>query len=181
MVVRLNRIVTVPHCYPSVVLNTLEISIEVSVGVEVKFIIASEQTRVAMGCSAEINRTTRTKVTSIVTGDTGMMGSNTVFKPMGGATDSASLIDFGETMSTRGGDVDVGTMRGSGSRDRRESRTGSDTRTSSSITMTSFVAPFTTIVARAVEGGPKGLRRMRGLWATRGLTRTRVGRVRGRG
>src|SRR5882724_3975654 len=99
MVVRLSRIVTVPHCYPSVVLNTLEISIEVSVRVEVEFVIAGERTRVAMGCSAEVNRTTRTKVTSIVTRDTGAMGSNAVFKPMGGATDSTSLIDFGETMS----------------------------------------------------------------------------------
>src|SRR5882724_7730115 len=181
MVVRFNRIVTVPHCYPSVVLNTLEISIEVSVRIEVQFIITGEGTRVAMRGGTEIYCTSRTEVTPIVTGNAAAMSSNAVFKTMGRASDSVSLVDFGKTMSTRGGDVDVGTMRGSGSRDRRKLRTGSDTRTASSITMTSFVTPFPTVVARAMKGGPKGLRRMRGLWATRGLTRTRIGRARGRG
>src|SRR5882724_5816206 len=94
MIVRFNRIVTVPHCYPSVVLNTLETSIEVSVGVEVKFIVTGKGTRVAVGGGTEINHTPRTEVTSIVTGNTGAMGSDTVFETMRGTTDSTSLIDF---------------------------------------------------------------------------------------
>ena len=138
MIVRFNRIVTVPHCYPSVVLNTLETSIEVSVGVEVEFIVTGEGTRVAVRSSTEIDRTTGTEVTSIVTSDTGAMGSDAVFKSMGGATDSTSLIDLREAVSTRGGNVDVGAMRGSGSRDRRKTGTGSDTRTSSLGLLTSI-------------------------------------------
>src|SRR5882724_2938999 len=76
MIVRFNRIVTVPHCHPSVVLNTLETSIEVSIGVEVEFIVTGEGTRVAVRSSTEIDRTTGTEVTSIVTSDTGAMGSD---------------------------------------------------------------------------------------------------------
>src|SRR5882724_1998962 len=153
MVVRLNRIVTVPRCYPSVVLNTLEISIEVSVRVEVQFVITGEGTRVAMRGGTEIYRTSRTEVTPIVTSDAAAMSSNAVVETMGCTSDSTSLIDLREAVGTRRGDVDVGTMRGSGSRDRRKTRTGSDTRASSrSITVTSFMAPFATVVARAVEG-----------------------------
>jgi len=97
-------------------------------------------------------------VTSIVTSDTGAMGSDAVFEPMRGATDSTSLIDLREAMGTRRCDVDVGAMRRSRSRDRGKAGTGSDTRTSSrSVTMTTLVTPFATVVARAVEGGPKEL------------------------
>jgi len=98
LIVRLHRIVTVPHCYPSVVLNTLEISIEVGVGVEVKFIVTGKGTRVAVRGSTEVNCTSRAKVTSIITCDTRMMGADAVFKTMGGAMDSVSLIDFREAM-----------------------------------------------------------------------------------
>jgi len=158
MVVRFNQIVTVPHCYPSVVRNTLETAIEISIGVEVEFIVTGEGTRMAVRSSMKVNRTTRTEVTSIVTRDTGAMGSDAVFELMRGATDGTSLIDFREAMSTRGGDVDVGMMRGSGSRDRRETGTRSDMRTSSrGITMTLFMTPFATIVTCAVEGGPERL------------------------
>src|SRR5882724_4564721 len=84
MVVRFNRIVTVPHCYPSVVLNTLEISIEVSVRVEVQFIVTGEGTCLAMRGGTEIDRTSRTEVTPIVTSDATAMSSNAVVKTMGG-------------------------------------------------------------------------------------------------
>ena len=156
MVVRFNRIVTVPHCYPSVVLNTLETSIEVSVWIKVKFIVTGEGTCVAVRSSTEIDRTTGTEVTSIVTSDMATMSSDAVVEAKGRAADSVPLIDFREAMSTRGGDVNLGTMRGSGSRDRGKTGTGSDTRTSSrSITMTLFMTPFATVVTRAMEGGPK--------------------------
>src|SRR5882724_2161485 len=158
MVVRFNRIVTVPHCYPSVVLNTLEISIEVSVRVEVQFVITGEGTRVAMRGGTEIYRTSGTEVTPIVTGDAAAMSSNAIVETMGCASDSISLVDIREAVGTRGRDVDVGAMRGSGSRDWGKTGTRPNTRTSSwGIAMTSFVAPFATVVARAMEGGPKGL------------------------
>src|SRR5882724_3660759 len=79
----INRIMTVPHCYPSVVLNTLETAIGISIGVEVEFIITGEGTRVAVWRGTEVNRTSRTEVTSIVTSDTGVMSSDTVVKSMG--------------------------------------------------------------------------------------------------
>src|SRR5882724_11690582 len=140
MVVRFNRIVTVPHCYPSVVLNTLEISIEVSVRVEVQFVITGEGTRVAMRGGTEIYRTSRTEVTPIVTSDTTMMSSNAVVETMGCASDSTSLIDLREAVGTRGGDVDVRTVRRSRSRDWGKAGIGSDARTSSwGIAVTSFV------------------------------------------
>ena len=149
---------TVPHCYPSVVRNTSEITIEVSVRVEVQFIIDCKGTCAAMRSGVEVNAASRTEVTSIVTRDTRAMGSDAVFEPMRGATDRTSLINLREAMSTRGGDVDVRTMRGSGSRDRRETRTRADTRTSSwGVTMTTFVAPFATVVTCAMESGPEGL------------------------
>jgi len=148
MVVRLHRIVTVPHCYPSVVLNTLETSIEVGIGVEVKFIVTGKGTRVAVGGGTEINHTPRTEVTSIVTGNTGAMGLDTVFEMMGGATGSVSLIDFREAMSMRRRDVNMWSMGRSRSRDRGKTGTGSYARTSSrSVAMTTFMTPFTTVVA----------------------------------
>ena len=148
---------TVPHCYPSVVLNTLETSIEIGVRIKVEFVVTGEGTCVAMRSSTEVDRTTRTEVTSIVTSDTGTMGSDAVFELMRGTTDSVSLIDFREAMSTRGGDVDMRTVRRSGSRGRGKAGTGSNTRTSSrGIAMTTFMTPFTTVVTCAVEGGPKG-------------------------
>ena len=104
MVVRFNRIVTVPHCYPSVVLNTLETAIEVSVGVEVEFIVTGERTRVAVQRGTEVNRTSRTEVTSIVTSDATTMSSDAVVKAKRRAADSVPLVDFRETMSTRGWD-----------------------------------------------------------------------------
>src|SRR5882724_3930266 len=93
MVVRFNRIVTVPHCYPSVVRNTLEISIEVSVGIEVKFIITSERTHATMRGSTEVDRTAHTEVTPIVTSDMRAMSSNAIVKAMRGATGTVPLID----------------------------------------------------------------------------------------
>jgi len=150
--------VTVPHCYPSVVLNTLETSIKVGVWVEVKFVITGEGAHVAMRSGTEVNCTSGTEVTSIVTGNMGMMGSDAVFETMGSAMDSVPLINFRETMGTRGCNVDVGSVRRSGSRDGGKTGTRSYVRTSSrSIAMTTFVTPFTTIVARAVEGGPERL------------------------
>ena len=158
MVVRLNRIVTVPHCYVSVVLNTLEISIEVGVRVEVKFIVTGEGTRVTMRSSMEVNRTTRTKVTPIITCNTRAMGADAIVETMGGTTDSVSLVDFREAMGTRGRDVDMRAMRRSGLRCGRKTRTRSDTRASGrGIAMTLFVTPFTTIVACAMEGRPETL------------------------
>jgi len=55
MVVRFNRIVTVPHCYPSVVRNTLETSIKVSVGVEVKFIVIIKGASVVVRGGAKVD------------------------------------------------------------------------------------------------------------------------------
>ena len=165
MVVRLNRIVTVPHCYPSVVRNTLEISIKVCVWIKVKFIITGEGTRAAVRSGTEINCTSRTEVTPIVTGNSGTMGSNTVVEPMRSAMDSVSLIDFREAMSTRGRDVDMRTMRGSGTRYGRKTRTRSDARTSGrGVTVTSFMTPFSTVVTRTMEGGPKRCGWMGCLW-----------------
>src|SRR5882724_11912902 len=117
MVVRFNRIVTVPHCYPSVVLNTLEISIEVSVRVKVQFVITGKGTRVAMRGGTEIYCTSRTEVTPIVTSDAAAMSSNAIVETMGCVSESVSLVDIREAVGTRGRDVDVGAMRGSGSRD----------------------------------------------------------------
>ena len=149
---------TVPHYYPSVVCNTLEISIKVSVRVKVKFIVTGEGTCVVVRGGMEVNRTSGTKVTPIVTGDTGMMGSDTVVEMMRGATNSVPLIDFREAVGTRGRDVNVGSVRRSGSGDRRKTRAWSDVRTSGGgITVTLFVTPFATIVASAMEGGPKRL------------------------
>src|SRR5882724_13127439 len=72
MVVRFNRIVTVPHCYPSVVHNTLETSIKVSVGVEVKFIIIIKGASVVVRGGAKVDTTPRTEVAAIVTGSAAM-------------------------------------------------------------------------------------------------------------
>jgi len=165
MVVRFNRIVTVPHCYPSVVRNTLEISIEIRIRVEVKFIVNIKGTSTAVRSSAKVDTTARAEVTVIITGGTAMaMVLDTVVKTMGGAGCSVSLIDVREAMSLRGGNVDMGAMRRSGTRDWRESRTRADTRTSSrSVTMTSLMPPFSAVVTRAMEGGPERLRWMRGL------------------
>jgi len=149
---------TVPHCYLSVVRNTLEISIEVSIGIKVKFIVTGKGTRLAMRSSTEVSRTSGTKVTPIVTCDARTMGVDTIVKTMGSAMSSVSLIDLREAMGMRGCDVNMGSMRRSGSRDRGKTRTRSDTRTSGGgITMTPFVTPFTTIVTGAMEGGPKRL------------------------
>src|SRR5882724_9302117 len=113
MVVRFNQIVTVPHCYLSVVRNTLETSIEISIGVEVEFIVTGERTHVAVWRGTEVNHTSRTEVTSIVTGDTRTMSPNTIVETMRGATGSVSLVNLREAMGTRGCDVNVGMMRGS--------------------------------------------------------------------
>ena len=108
--------------------------------------------------STEVNRTSRTEVTAIVTGDTGTMGSNAIVKPMRGTMDSVSLINLRKAMSTRGCDVDMGSVRGSGSRDRGKAGTRSNARTSGGgVTVTSFVTPFATVVTHAMEGGPKTL------------------------
>jgi len=163
MVVRFIQIMTVPHCYPSVVLNTLEISIKVCIGVEVKFIVTGEGTRAVMRGSAEVNMTPRTEVTMIVTGITATaMVLDTVIKTMGGMSGGVSLIDVREAMCARRGNMDMGTMRGSRSRDRRKSRTGSNTRTSRwGVTLTLFMTPFSAIVTSAVKGRPEKLGRVR--------------------
>ena len=121
---------TVPHCYLSVVCNTLEISIEVSVGVKVQFIVNVKGTCAMMRGGVKVNAATQTEVTEIVTCSAATMSVGTIVKMMGGVGGSVSLIDVREAMGTRGGDVDIGAMRGSGSRNRRESGTWSDTRTS---------------------------------------------------
>ena len=163
MIVRFNRIVTVPHCYLSVVLNTLEITVEVSVRVEVKFIINVEGASAVVRSSAKIDTTSRTEVTAIVTGCAAMaMVLDTVVKTMGCAGRSVSLIDVREAVSSRGGNVDVGMTRRSGTRDGREARTRADTRTSSrSVTMMLLMPPFSAVVTRAMEGGPERLQWMR--------------------
>jgi len=150
--------VTVPHCYASVVLNTLEISIEVGVGVEVEFIVTSEGTHVAVRGSTEINRTARAEVTSIVTGNTRAMGSDAILKAMRGTSGGSPLINFREMVGMRGCYMNMGVMRRSELRGRGKTGTRSNTRTSSrGIAMTTLMSPFTTIVARAVEGWPKRL------------------------
>src|SRR5882724_7735305 len=103
MVVRLNRIVTVPHCYSSVVLNTLEISVEVGVRVEVKFIVNIKGTSAAMRSSAKVDTTARAEVTAIITGGAAAMVLDTVVEAMGGVGCSVSLIDVREVMSSRRG------------------------------------------------------------------------------
>ena len=74
MVVRFNRIVTVPHCYPSVVRNTLEISIEIGVGIKVKFIVNAKGTRASVRSGTKVDTTPRTEVTTVVTGGAAAMG-----------------------------------------------------------------------------------------------------------
>ena len=167
MVVRFNRIVTVPHCYPSVVRNTLETSIKVSIGVEVKFIVVIKGASVVVRGGAKVDTTPRTEVTAVVTGSAAMtMVLDTVVETMGGAGGSVSLVDVREAMSPGRGNVDMRTTRRSGTRDGRESRTRTDTRTSSrGVTMALLMTPFSAVVARAMKGGPKGLRWMRGLRA----------------
>ena len=98
MVVRFNQIVTVPHCYPSVVRNTLEISIKVSIGVEVKFIVNAKGTRALVRGSAKVNVTPRAKVTMIVTSGVATMSAGTIVESMRGTGDSVSLIDVREVM-----------------------------------------------------------------------------------
>ena len=128
LIVQLHQIVTVPHCYPSVVLNTLEISIEVSVRIEVQFIVNTKGTHAVMRGSTKVNATPRTKVTAIVTGGAMVaMGLDAVVKAMRGTGCSISLIDVREAMCSRRGYMDMRTMRGSRSRSRRESRTRSNT------------------------------------------------------
>ena len=147
---------TVPHCYPSVVRNTLEISIEIRVWVKVEFIITGKRARVAVGSGTEVNCTTGTEMTSIVTSDMGVMSSNAIVEMVRGVTGDIPLINFREAVGARRSDLDVGTMRRSESRGRGKMGAGSDTRTSSrGIAMTTFVAPFATVVACAMEGGPK--------------------------
>src|SRR5882724_4645932 len=176
MVVRFNRIVTVPHCYPSVVRNTLETSIKVSVGVEVKFIVNIKGASAIVRGGAKVDTTPRTEVTAVVTGSAAMtMVLDTVVETMGGAGGSVSLVDVREAMSPRRGNVDMRATRGSGTRDRRKSRTRTNTRTSSrGITMSLLMTPFSAVVARAMEGGPESLQWMRSL-------RTRMRRMRVRG
>ena len=109
MIVRLNQIVTVPHCYPSVVPNTLETSIEVRIRVEVKFIVNIKGTSAIVRGGAKVNTTPRTEMTAIVTGSAAMaMVLDTVVKTMGSAGCSVSLIDVREAVSPRRGDVDMG-------------------------------------------------------------------------
>jgi len=160
----------------------LSSTIEIGVRVEVKFIITSEGTRAAVGSGTEINRTSRTEVTSIVTSDMAAMSSNTVVETKGGAVSSVSLVDFREAIGTRRHDVGMRAVRRNGSRNWREVRARSDVRTSSrGVTVTLLVTPFPTVVAHAMEGGPKGCGRMGCLWMR--LRRARgsgIGGTRGR-
>ena len=91
---------TVPHCYPSVVCNTSEIAIEVSIRVKVQFIVNAEGTRVVVGGSTKVNATTRAKVTTIVTCGVATMSAGTIVELMRGTGDSVSLIDVREAMGT---------------------------------------------------------------------------------
>ena len=158
---------TVPRCYPSVVPNTLEVSIEISVRVEVKFIINAKGTRAVMRGGSKVDMTPRTEVTAVITGGAIMMVVlDTVIETMGSAGCSVSLIDIREAICTRRSDVDMGATRGSGSRDRRELRTRTNVRTSRrGVTVTLFMTPLSAVVAGAVKGRPKRLRRMGCLWA----------------
>ena len=107
----------------------------------------------------KVNTTSRTKVTSIVARDVAAMGSDAVIKTMGGAMDSIPLIDFREAVDTRQSDMNLWSVRRSGSGDRGKTRAWSNARTSGGgVTVTLFVTPLSTIVASAMEGGPKGLR-----------------------
>jgi len=120
--------VTVPHCYPSVVLHSRSFH-RVGVGVESRVIVTGEGTR----CGGEEwygGRPYNWDRSDIYSpSNTGTMGSDTVFEPMRGATNSIPLIDFREAMSTRRGDVDAGMVRRSGSRGRGKMGSGSNTRT----------------------------------------------------
>ena len=149
---------TVPHRYPSVVLNTLEISIEVCIRVKVQFIVNIKGTCAMMRGGMKVNMTTWTKVTAIITCGAAMMSANTIVETMGGMGGSISLIDIREAVCVRRGDVDMGTMRGSRPRDRRKSRAGSDTRTSGrGVAMMLLMTPFSTVVTGTMKGRPKGL------------------------
>ena len=150
---------TVPHYYPSVVLNTLEIAIEIGVRVEVQFIINVKGTHAVMRGGSKVNVTPRTKVTTIVTGGVALVvGLDAVVKTVGGMGGSVSLIDVREVMCSRRGDMDMRTMRGSRSRSRGKARTRSNTRTTGrGVTLTLFMTPFPAVVASAMKGGPKRL------------------------
>ena len=100
---------TVPHCYPSVVHNTLEM---IAHGIsEVRIIIHTVIDPIAtsslMRGGMHVNVTSRTKVTTIVTVGLGVMANETVVEVMRGVSDGVALINFREVVSARGSDVDV--------------------------------------------------------------------------
>ena len=147
----LNRIVTVPHCYLSVVCNTLEV---IAHGIsEIRIIthtvIDPIFTSSLMRSGMHVDVTGRTEVTVIVTAGSGAMANDAIVKVMRGVSDSVTLmINFREMMSAGGGDVD---MRAGGMSRRclgkRESTTGSDMRaTSRGVAVAMTMAPFATVV-----------------------------------
>ena len=111
-----------------------------------------------IGSGAKVNATSRTKVTSIVTCDVVTVGTDTVVETMGGTADSVPLIDVREAVGAQQGDVNLWLMRRSGLRDRGKVRAWSNTRTlGGGIAVTMLMTPLSTIVASAMEGGPKRL------------------------
>jgi len=97
----INQIMTVPHCYPSVVHNTSEITVHVSVGVWVivHIVVDSKGTGLIMRSGAEVNMTTRTEMTMIIARSATMVGMGTIVKTMRGMSGSVALIDIREVMS----------------------------------------------------------------------------------
>ena len=96
----INQIVTVPHCYPSVVHNTLEIICHHIVGVRViVHVIETKGTSLVMRGGVEVNVTTRTEVTTVITQGTMTMGASAVVETMGGMGGGVALIDIREAMS----------------------------------------------------------------------------------
>ena len=181
----INQIMTVPHCYPSVVRSTLEViahSIS-EVGIIVHTVVNAMTATTLMRGGMHVDVTGGAKVTVIVTTGARVMANDTIVEAMRGTGDGVPLINIGEAMGTGQGNMDVWSMRGSGSRDRRELRTWSDMRTSGrGIAIAIAVSPFVTVVTSAMEGGPQRLRRVRCLWMRSGGTKgARVQGARGQG
>ena len=99
----INRIMTVPHCYPSVVHNTLEmITHRISeVRVIVHVVVDTMGATTMMRSGVQVDMTGGTEVTVIVTMSVGVMADDTVIEAMRGMGDSIPLINIREAASTR--------------------------------------------------------------------------------
>ena len=94
---------TVPHCYPSVVHNTLEVITHgvSEVGVIIHTVINSITTPCLMRGSTHVDAIGRTKVTVIVTTGAGVVTNDTVVEAVRGTSNGIALVDIREAMGWR--------------------------------------------------------------------------------